>query len=187
MDEAIALAPEHLSLYMLEVYPNAPLREDMARAAWSQAPDDDVAAMYMTAMERLEGGRLSAIRDLERRAPGPALAPQPQILDRRRVVRFWLRRAFDASAASAGKMCRRLTIMSPGFRRGRPPAVESRRMTADERLGDALFTGLRLSEGADIAAINERYGVDVWARYGPDLESVRRGRAVCEVTDCRGG
>src|SRR5262245_40572691 len=54
VDEAIALAPEHLSLYMLEVYPNSPLRDDMARAAWSQAPDDDVAAMYTTAMERLE-------------------------------------------------------------------------------------------------------------------------------------
>jgi oxygen-independent coproporphyrinogen-3 oxidase len=39
VDEAIAVAPEHLSLYMLEVYPNAPLREEMARAKWSQAPD----------------------------------------------------------------------------------------------------------------------------------------------------
>ena len=26
----------------------------MARAAWSQAPDDDAAAMYLTAMERLD-------------------------------------------------------------------------------------------------------------------------------------
>ena len=55
VDEAIALAPEHLSLYLLEVYPNAPLRDEMARAHWSQAPDDDAAAMYLTAMERLDG------------------------------------------------------------------------------------------------------------------------------------
>src|SRR5207249_4967776 len=54
VDEAIALAPEHLSLYLLEVYPNAPLKEDMARARWSQAPDDDAATMYVEAMERLE-------------------------------------------------------------------------------------------------------------------------------------
>src|SRR3954467_12690699 len=46
IDASIALAPEHISLYMLEVYPNAPLKDDMARARWSQAPDDDVAAMY---------------------------------------------------------------------------------------------------------------------------------------------
>src|SRR5215468_478606 len=54
IDAAIALDPDHLSLYMLEVYPNAPLKDDMARAQWSQAPDDDVAMMYVQAMERLE-------------------------------------------------------------------------------------------------------------------------------------
>src|SRR6478735_11201643 len=54
IDASIALGPEHLSLYMLEVYPNAPLKDDMARARWSQAPDDDVAAMYLAAMERLD-------------------------------------------------------------------------------------------------------------------------------------
>src|SRR5258708_4825689 len=54
VDAAIALAPEHLSLYLLELYPNAPLNDDMARAKWSQAPDDDAATMYLEAMSRLE-------------------------------------------------------------------------------------------------------------------------------------
>src|SRR5205814_2781224 len=54
VDQAIALEPEHLSLYLLELYPNAPLRDEMARARWSQAPDDDAATMYLTAMERLD-------------------------------------------------------------------------------------------------------------------------------------
>src|SRR5207245_1807121 len=31
VDEAIAVSPEHLSLYLLELYPNAPLKEAMAR------------------------------------------------------------------------------------------------------------------------------------------------------------
>ena len=31
VDAAIALAPDHLSLYLLELYPNAPLKEAMAR------------------------------------------------------------------------------------------------------------------------------------------------------------
>src|SRR5262249_62216635 len=58
VDAAIALAPDHLSLYLLEVYPNAPLKDEMARARWSQAPDEDAAAMYVEAMERLEAARL---------------------------------------------------------------------------------------------------------------------------------
>src|SRR5580765_1733769 len=35
VDQAIALAPDHLSLYLLEVYPNAPLKDLMARSQWS--------------------------------------------------------------------------------------------------------------------------------------------------------
>ncbi len=95
IDAAIALGPEHLSLYLLEVYPNAPLREDMARARWSQAPDDDAASMYMEAMERLESAGLEQYRDLERREARPAIAPQSQVLDRRRVARVRVRGPHD--------------------------------------------------------------------------------------------
>ena len=49
-------------------------------------------------------------------------------------------------------------------------AVDVRRLTPDERLGDALFTGLRLVDGIDVNAIQTRYGVDVWRRFGADLE-----------------
>ncbi len=54
VDALIALGPEHASLYLLEIYPNAPLRDAMARAKWSLAPDDDAAEMYLRAMERLD-------------------------------------------------------------------------------------------------------------------------------------
>jgi oxygen-independent coproporphyrinogen-3 oxidase len=54
VDALIALGPEHASLYILELYPNAPLRDTMARAQWSLAPDDDAAEMYLQAMARLD-------------------------------------------------------------------------------------------------------------------------------------
>jgi len=43
-------------------------------------------------------------------------------------------------------------------------------MDAAERLGDALFTGLRLTRGIDLDAVQKRYGVDVWQKYRADLE-----------------
>jgi oxygen-independent coproporphyrinogen-3 oxidase len=55
-------------------------------------------------------------------------------------------------------------------RHGVPPAVDIRPLTASEQLGDALFTGLRLVDGIDANAIQTRYGVDVWERFGADLE-----------------
>jgi len=43
-------------------------------------------------------------------------------------------------------------------------------LTPAEQLGDALFTGLRLVDGIDTNAIQSRYNVDVWRRFGADLE-----------------
>jgi oxygen-independent coproporphyrinogen-3 oxidase len=51
------------------------------------------------------------------------------------------------------------------------PSVDVRRLSPDERLGDALFTGLRLVDGIDLSAIDIRYGVDVWARFGDELQA----------------
>ena len=47
VDALIDVGPDHASLYLLELYPNAPLKEDMARAGWSLAPDEDAAEMYL--------------------------------------------------------------------------------------------------------------------------------------------
>ena len=51
---SIEVGPEHASLYLLELYPNAPLKEEMARSGWSLAPDDDAAEMYLWSLERLD-------------------------------------------------------------------------------------------------------------------------------------
>ena len=55
VDALAGIGPEHASLYLLEIYPNAPLtRRDGASEQWSLAPDDDAADMYLAAMDRLE-------------------------------------------------------------------------------------------------------------------------------------
>ena len=59
---------------------------------------------------------------------------------------------------------------------GESAAIERRALTREERLEDALFTGLRLSAGLDIEAIGARYGVDVWDRFGADLAPFVAGR-----------
>jgi oxygen-independent coproporphyrinogen-3 oxidase len=92
IDAAIALGPEHLSLYLLEVYPNAPLKDDMARSRWSQAPDEDAAAMYLGAMDRLEAaGYMHA--DLNVARPGRSSRHGLKLTDGEWIA---LRRPLDA-------------------------------------------------------------------------------------------
>jgi oxygen-independent coproporphyrinogen-3 oxidase len=47
---------------------------------------------------------------------------------------------------------------------------ERRVLTPQERLEDALFTGLRLADGIDLTDVNSRYAVDVRALYGNELQ-----------------
>jgi oxygen-independent coproporphyrinogen III oxidase len=169
IDTLIALGPEHASLYMLELYPNAPLREEMARAQWSQAPDDDVAAMYVEAMERLEGAgyRQYEISNVGR--PGR---------EARHNLKYWRDgewHGFGPGAHSTRHGVRWKNVSSTeeyvsAVARGARLVTDERRLSEEERLEEALFTGLRLTEGVSMTAIRKRYGVDVWAKYGADLQ-----------------
>ena len=169
VDSAIALEPEHLSLYLLEVYPNAPLKEDMARARWSQAPDDDAATMYVTAMERLEAAGL-----LQYEISNVAREGRRS----RHNLKYWTDGewlGFGCGAHSTRDGVRSKNVASTEdyivrVSGQQSTVVEARRLPAPERLGDALFTGLRLADGVDLDSIAARYDVDVWSCYGAELQ-----------------
>jgi len=168
VDRAIALAPDHMSLYLLELYPNAPLRDEMARAQWSQAPDDDAASMYLTAMERLDDAGYEQYEISNVSKPGRRS---------RHNLKYWTDGEWvgfgcGAHSTSGGVRWKNVSSTEEYVARmieGRSAAVDVRALGHDERLGDALFTGLRLNEGVDLQTVNARYGADVWARFGSAL------------------
>lgn len=169
VDGAIALAPEHVSLYMLEVYPNAPLRDEMARAQWSQAPDEDAEAMYFTAMARFEAAGLLQYEISNVARPGR---------ESRHNTKYWNDGewfGFGCGAHSTREGVRWKNTSSTTkyverTMRSGSTRTDVHRLSPDERLGDALFTGLRLSRGVDLDAVGARYGTDVWGRYGAQLQ-----------------
>jgi oxygen-independent coproporphyrinogen-3 oxidase len=171
IDGAVALAPEHLSLYLLEVYPNAPLRDEMARRRFSQAPDEDAAAMYLEAMHRLDGAGYRQYEISNVAQPGR---------ESRHNLKYWQDgawRGFGCGAHSTRGGVRWKNISATAdyiacqtAGSGQPLVTDVQRLTRREQLGDALFMALRLSEGIQIADIRARYGVDVWQQYGSDLQ-----------------
>jgi oxygen-independent coproporphyrinogen-3 oxidase len=181
IEAAVALGPEHLSLYLLEVYPNAPLKDLMARSRWSQAPDEDAAAMYLAAMERLD-----AAGYVQYEISNVARAGRSS----RHNLKYWRDGAwlgFGCGAHSTHDGIRWKNVAGieeyvDRIGRGQPAAIDVRRLSAGERLGDALFMALRLTDGVNLDEIRRRYGVDVWDRYGPELEPfVQNG---CLMRDC---
>ncbi len=81
-----------------------------------------------------------------------------------------MRRPLHSAGGTVEKHCLHRRNCIGRLAQGRSPAVEKRCLTVDERVGDALFTGLRLDRGIDVRGINARYGVDIWRKYGADLE-----------------
>jgi putative oxygen-independent coproporphyrinogen III oxidase len=178
VDGLVELAPEHASLYLLELYPNAPLREAMARASWSLAPDDDAADMYLWAMEQLDAAGYEQYEISNVARPGR---------QSRHNLKYWedgewLGLGCGAHTTRAARRARNIAGTDEYIRRietGTSPIAEERCRDGDEQLEDALFTGLRLAGGLDLSALRRRYGVNIWERYGDALAPhVAAGRLV---------
>lgn len=169
VEALVDASPDHASLYLLELYPNAPLKEEMARGGWSLAPDDDAAEMYLRAMERLERAGLEQYEISNVARPGKAS---------RHNLKYWTDGewlAFGCGAHSTrhGVRWKNASGTEDYIQRvtsGGDVVTERRVLSANERLEEALFTGLRLTAGLDIEAAGARYGMNVWDRYGQALE-----------------
>lgn len=168
VDALVAVAPDHASLYLLELYPNAPLREEMARERWSLAPDEDAAEMYEHGLARLEAAGYEQY-EISNVARGGRRS--------RHNLKYWTDGqwlGFGCGAHSTRGGVRWNNVSATEdyvarLARGADPVGERRVLTPQERLEEALFTGLRLSEGVDLGELGGRYGLDVLARYGDAL------------------
>jgi oxygen-independent coproporphyrinogen-3 oxidase len=168
IETLLELAPEHASLYLLELYPNAPLREEMARAGWSLAPDEDAALMYLDALEATDrdGYEQYEISNVSR--------PGRQCRHNLKYWRDgeWLGFGCGAHSTRDGARWRNLSETIRYIETvtaGRPAAVDRRSLSPLEWLGDVLFMGLRLTEGLDLESIQRQHGVAVMRKYGTEL------------------
>jgi len=140
----------------------------MARAHWSLAPDDDAAEMYLQALQYLDdaGYRQYEISNVSR--PGR---------ESRHNLKYWsdgewLGVGCGAHSTRAGARWKNLAATADyigAIAAGTSVVAERRMLSRDEQFEDALFTGLRLSEGLDLMAVGARYGADVWNAYGEAL------------------
>ena len=166
LDQALALRPDHLSLYGLTVEQRTPLARWIARGA-SAAPDDErYAAEYLLAHERLrnDGYRFyevsNAARDGHRSRHNSA---------------YWADRPYlglGPAAHSYDGMARRWNL--PAWEQyrgavtaGRSPIASTERLTDEQRELERVYLGLRTSDGLPLtASARLRPPVTAWQRQG---------------------
>jgi putative oxygen-independent coproporphyrinogen III oxidase len=169
VDEAVRTGPDHVSLYILEVYPHLPLKMEIDRQGWTQMSDEGAADMYETGMMRFDEAGYQQYEISNVCRPGH---------QSRHNLKYWTDGEWwgfgpGAHSTSRGDRWRNISSTEDYVLRmesGAGAIVDRRTLSIDERLGDALFTGLRLNEGVDVEVLTRRYGVDVWDRFGGRLE-----------------
>ena len=180
---AIAVAPEHMSLYILEVYPHLPLKQEIDLHRWSQVEDEAAAEMYESSMAMLDAA------GYEQYEISNVAKPGRQSLHN---LKYWTDGewwGFGPAAHSTwrGARWRNVTSTDDYVRRigtGASVVAERRDLATDERLGDAVFTGLRLNRGVDLSTLSQRYSVDIWARFRDRLAPFGEAGLLVKEGDC---
>ena len=169
LDSLVDLAPEHVSVYLLEVDEGSRLGAELLRGgnrySAGDVPDDDaMAEFYETACSVLGAAGYQHYEISNWARPGFAS---------RHNLKYWKREpylGFGAGAHSFSGTQRWANAHDAAGYVGaitaeRLPVEQLEKLTAESALEEELFLGLRQLEGIDIGRIEREYGVSLDARF----------------------
>jgi len=167
--QALALRPEHLSLYLLEIHEGTPLHAQIKRGAAAQPDDDAAAEMYRLMVEESLRAGYEHYEISNFCLPGHAA---------RHNTKYWTGApvyGFGCSAHSYDGTSRRWSNERSTTRyielieSKRSVVAEVIELAGEEQRAEAIFLGLRLQQGIDLCEHQTRYGVDVREQYRDEL------------------
>jgi oxygen-independent coproporphyrinogen-3 oxidase len=173
LEQALALQPDHLSLYALTVEEGTPLAADISRGRLP-APDPDLAAdMYELAQEMLSGAGFVHYEISN-------WAQSPEFMCRHNLT-YWHNEpylGFGAGAHSWQHRRRRSNLREPEayirqVRDGLEPIAAEETIGPELEMGETMMLGLRLlTEGVTFARFQARFGLDLRAHYAGEIEEL---------------
>jgi len=193
LEQAIALRPEHLSLYALTLEPHTPLYESINNGVLPEPDEEHVAQMYELAEALLAtaGYTHYEISNWARRCLHDEPDHLPQLASRHNLV-YWrnaLYLGLGAAAYSFDGAHRNANVAHPTeyirrVKAGQELLDEFSPVDAQRELEDTLMLGLRLLMGVRWDDLQKRFGFDVRQRYASQIDDlVQKGLL---VDDSRG-
>ena len=180
LSQAIALQPEHLSLYSLTVEPGTPLARWVAQGQVSEPDPDRAADLYEMARERLAEAGFEHY-EISNWARGPLdVSLLPRFASRHNVVYWrnepylgfgpgahgWFRGVRRAVITDVGEYIQRVEAGAPYWSMEEP-------ISLDLEMGETMMLGLRLVRaGVERARFRERFGVDVTDVWPQELATL---------------
>ncbi len=172
LDEAVALNPEHLSLYILEVHEGTPLAEQIGSGR-QPAPDEDLAGeMYRLMQSRLDAAGYTQYEISNFSKPG---------FESKHNNKYWRMApvfGFGVSAHSFDGEKRRWSNERDTnkyvelIESGVTAVVDIEELTPNQLRREFGFLSLRLREGLDRAEFRRRFDSDVLEIYPAELQQM---------------
>ena len=170
LDRSLALRPEHLSFYLLEVHEGTPLAEHI-RKGMQPRPDDELAAeMYELMLERANAAGYEHYEISNLCLPG---------YESQHNTKYWIGApyyGFGCSAHSFDGKDRRwsnerdVARYAELIEQEQNPIVEQVKLTPDEVRAEAVFLGMRMMRGVSVEQYQRTFGVDLRTEHKGDLE-----------------
>ncbi|MEO7507781.1 MAG: radical SAM family heme chaperone HemW [Pyrinomonadaceae bacterium] len=169
MDQALALRPEHLSLYLLEVHEGTPLA-DQIRKGQQPIPDDDLAAeMYEMLVAKTAAAGYEHYEISNFALPGYASRHNSKYWTGAPVFGFGCSaHSYDGSRerwSNERDTARYVELIIAND----TPVVETIVLNEQQVRAESIFLSLRMLRGVDLRIHQERFGVDLRTEYRDDL------------------
>jgi oxygen-independent coproporphyrinogen III oxidase len=171
LEELAALAPEHVSVYLLEIDEGSRLGREVLQggtrySAGALPSDDEMADFYEAAQEFLSGLGYHHYEISNWAKPG---------FESRHNLKYWRREpylgfgagAHSFSGAERWANAHDAAAYVDALRSGRLPVEQLEKVTAEQALEEELFLGLRQLDGIDVSRIEREYEVNLAERFAP--------------------
>jgi oxygen-independent coproporphyrinogen-3 oxidase len=171
LDTLLALEPEHVSLYLLEVDGRTVLAH-RRRQGRLELPDADlVADLYLETVDLLGASGLERYEISNFARPGFASLHNRKYWDEGSFVGFGMS-AHSLRGERRWWNLDRYATYCRALEEGRGAVAGDRVLGARERAQEALLTGLRRAEGVDLDAFRHRHGIDPSVEWAAGLGEV---------------
>jgi len=184
-----ALSPEHISLYMLEIHEDTRFGKVYRKGASTESgvrenppyaalPDEDlVEQFYFDAIHQFEGGAYHQYEISNFAKPGR---------ESRHNLKYWTDQPFIGFGCSAYSYLKgkrwgneRSVRRYMDLIQRQSHAVDSRsNLTSREREEEAIFLGLRLTQGIDLFQFESKFGFNLRSRFKEQIEFLKEGQLI---------
>ncbi|HEY3570107.1 MAG TPA: radical SAM family heme chaperone HemW [Thermoanaerobaculia bacterium] len=170
LEQAVTLAPDHISCYQLTFHEGTPFGFRLARGKMTELPEEEQAEIFLFTHEFLRDQGYPAYE-----VSNFARSPEHRS---RHNQKYWHHVPYLGLGPSAHSFSgtrrwwneRKLGPYEKRIDNGERPIAGSEELTREDLALEALMLGLRIVDGIDLSEFQERYGLDLRRRNEPLIE-----------------